>query len=179
MCAYKFDRFDILSFGFDSDEDEKGMIASRDGLSALIRSEVDSGTPASRIVLGGFSQGAAMSLLAGLTAEPKLGGIACLSGWLPLRHKFKEMATENAKNLPIFWGHGTADPLVQFTLGRMSADFLIRELGVKAVEEEENAADVPVGLSFHGYVGLVHGSNEAELDDLRDWLKRVLPKTSA
>ena len=47
------------------------------------------GIPADRIVLGGFSQGGAMSLLAGLTTERKLGGIAVMSGWLPLRNKFK------------------------------------------------------------------------------------------
>jgi predicted esterase len=48
---------------------------------------VDSGIEASRIVLGGFSQGAAMSLLTGMTSTYKLGGIVVLSGWLPLRNK--------------------------------------------------------------------------------------------
>lgn len=54
----------------------------------LIQDEIESGVDPSRIVLGGFSQGAAMSLLTGLTSDYKLAGIACLSGWLLLQHKF-------------------------------------------------------------------------------------------
>ena len=61
---------------------------SASALNALITSEVDNGIPASRIVLGGFSQGGVMSLLTGFTSERKLAGIAVLSGYLPLRDKF-------------------------------------------------------------------------------------------
>ena len=81
--------FDIISFGFKSDEDEDGMLKTVRSLNELITAEVDAGIPADRIVLGGFSQGGAMSILTGLTSERKLGGIACLSGWVPLRHKFE------------------------------------------------------------------------------------------
>lgn len=82
-------RFDIYSFGFDTEEDEMGMLQSARLINQLITTEVESGTDPSRIVLGGFSQGAAMSLLTGLTGERKLAGVAVLSGWLPLRQKFK------------------------------------------------------------------------------------------
>ena len=58
-------------------------------LNQLITAEVDSGIPSERVILGGFSQGAAMSLLTGLTTERKLGGVVVLSGWLPLKDKFK------------------------------------------------------------------------------------------
>ena len=81
--------FDIYSFGFDGEEDEKGMLETSRSLNSLISDEVDSGIPSDRVVLGGFSQGAAMSLLTGLTSERKLGGIVSLSGWIPLRQKFK------------------------------------------------------------------------------------------
>jgi poly(3-hydroxybutyrate) depolymerase len=82
-------RFDILSFGFNAAEDEKGMLQTVHSLNQLITAEVDAGIPANRIVLGGFSQGAAMTVLTGLTAERKLAGLAVLSGWLPLREKIK------------------------------------------------------------------------------------------
>ena len=82
------DRFDIPSFDF-KDEDEPGMLKSMRSLNELITTEVDSGIPAERVVLGGFSQGGAMSLLTGLTTERKLGGVVVLSGWLPLKDKFK------------------------------------------------------------------------------------------
>lgn len=65
------------------------MLETVSSLNALIGEEIDEGIPANRIVLGGFSQGGAMSLLTGLTSERKLGGVVCLSGWLPLRHKIK------------------------------------------------------------------------------------------
>lgn len=65
------------------------MLATKASLETLINDELKSGIDASRIVLGGFSQGAAMSLLTGLTGSSKLGGLAVLSGWLPLEQKFK------------------------------------------------------------------------------------------
>lgn len=68
------------------------MLKSVGMLRELIRYEVETnGIDPSRILLGGFSQGATMSILTGLTGEPKLAGIAALSGWLPLRNKFKEV----------------------------------------------------------------------------------------
>lgn len=82
-------RFDIYSFGFDTDEDEAGMLKTSASINALISEEVDGGVDANRVILGGFSQGGAMSLLTGLTSERKLGGVAVLSGWLPLKNKFK------------------------------------------------------------------------------------------
>ena len=67
------------------------MLESRSAISSIISSEVDNGIPASRIVVGGFSQGGTMSLLTGLTGDTKLGGIAVLSGRLPMRDKFKSV----------------------------------------------------------------------------------------
>jgi lysophospholipase-1 len=85
-------RFDIYSFGFDTDEDETGMLDSVGKITELIKYEMANGIEPSRIVLGGFSQGATMSLLTGLTGEHRLAGLAVLSGWLPLRNKFKEVS---------------------------------------------------------------------------------------
>lgn len=42
---------------------------------------------AKKIVLSGFSQGAAISLVTGLTGEFEFAGIASLSGFLPLKNK--------------------------------------------------------------------------------------------
>lgn len=67
------------------------MLKTVHSLNQLITAEVDAGIPANRIVLGGFSQGGAMTLLTGLTAERRLAGLAVLSGWLPLRNSFKSV----------------------------------------------------------------------------------------
>jgi lysophospholipase-1 len=88
-------RFDIEAFGFDSVEDEAGMLQSAASINHLISTEVESGTDPSRIVLGGFSQGATMSLLSGLSGENRLAGIAVLSGWLPLRDRFSAVSARN------------------------------------------------------------------------------------
>ncbi|KAJ7129225.1 Phospholipase/Carboxylesterase-domain-containing protein [Mycena epipterygia] len=162
--------FDILSFGFDSQEDQPGMLKTVHSLNQLITSEVDAGIPASRIVLGGFSQGGAMSLLTGLTAERKLAGLAILSGWLPLRGSFQAMASEHAASIPIFWGQGTADPLVKYELARSSADFVLKNIGTPVASAGELK-----GLSFNTYDGVGHSTNQKELDDLRAWLKKALP----
>jgi predicted esterase len=65
------------------------MLRSVGDISTLITEEVQSGTDPNRIVLGGFSQGASMSLLTGLTSEKKLAGLAVLSGWLIMKDKIK------------------------------------------------------------------------------------------
>jgi len=41
----------------------------------LIRDEIDAGIPSNRIVIGGFSQGSATAITAGLSSEYPLAGI--------------------------------------------------------------------------------------------------------
>jgi len=67
------------------------MLRSAKLIDQLITAETESGTEPGRIVLGGFSQGATMSLLTGLTGERKLAGLAILSGWLPLQKKLHDV----------------------------------------------------------------------------------------
>jgi len=163
--------FDIYSFGFDTDEDEKGMLQSARLIGQLITAEVDSGTDPGRIVLGGFSQGATMSLLTGLTGERKLAGIAVLSGWLPLRNKFKAMSSPHASSIPVFWGHGSNDPLVKYQFCRDSADFLTTILGMPPAPPSGEFK----GLSYNIYDGVGHSTNQKELDDLKAWIIKAVP----
>lgn len=79
--------------------DEVGISQSIKLISRLIDEEVDllqsihpdDDIDASRIVLIGYSQGGAMSLLAGLSHEERLAGLAVLSGRLPMQDKFKNV----------------------------------------------------------------------------------------
>jgi len=166
--------FDILDFELKSTEDEVGMLRSVASINKLIDAEVNAGVPTNRIVLGGFSQGGALSLLTSLTSERKLAGIVVLSGWLPLYQKMKMMATPVNTATPMFWGHGKDDPLIKFNLCVRSVDFLKQELGIPAAEA---GAPEKGGLAFHSYEDLPHSTNNEELRDLKDWLKRVLPNT--
>lgn len=76
----------------DRAEDQEGMLSSAMAVGGIVTKEVDAGIDSKRIVIGGFSQGAALSLLTGLTSERRLGGLVSLSGWLPLSGKMKSVS---------------------------------------------------------------------------------------
>lgn len=80
------------------------------------------------------------------------------------------MATPHAKNTPLFWGHGTGDPLVLYKFGTDSRDFLTKVLGFAP------SKDTGTGLEFRSYEGMQHSSCKAELDDLCAWIKKVIPQ---
>ncbi len=107
-------------------EDEAGILLSQAYFHDLIQKEIDSGIPSDRIVLGGFSQGGAMSLFAGLTAKVKLAGIVALSSYLLLSLKFAELLPkpEFNKETPILMAHGDRDRVVNTELGKKSFDVL-------------------------------------------------------
>ena len=77
-----------------------------DWIVALVDREVARGVPTERIVLAGFSQGAAMALFTGLRLDRPLAGLLVLSGYLVLEDTLDaERATANAAT-PVFFGHG-------------------------------------------------------------------------
>jgi dienelactone hydrolase len=110
------------------EEDEAGIVKSQEYFHSLIDQEVAKGIPASRVVIGGFSQGGAMSLISGVTYKSQLGGIFGLSCYLLLQKKIKDMIPDNSPNkeTPIFMGHGDADQVVAHKWGKMSADELTK-----------------------------------------------------
>ncbi|GAA5837698.1 hypothetical protein JCM3766R1_000557 [Sporobolomyces carnicolor] len=143
-------------------DDDKGMLESVRTINALITQETDAGLPSDRILIGGFSQGACIAYLTGLTSERKLAGIAALSGWLGMADKIKSMTTDHAVKLPVFHGHGTADPVVKFDWGKQSVEKL-REFGFKDVE-------------FKAYPNMPHSFCAQEQNDLESFLRKVLPE---
>jgi hypothetical protein len=124
-------------------QDEPGILRSRDYFNTLIKEEMDKGIKASRIILGGFSQGGAMSVFTGLTSPEKLGGVFGLSCYLLLSDRIKNYLPEEWANnkTPFFLGHGLDDDIVPFQFGKKSADVL-KEIGVE-----------DVSFNPYGYVG--------------------------
>jgi predicted esterase len=122
--------YDIKSLSTlsDREEDIEGITKSRDYFHDLIDQEIAKGIPANRIVLGGFSQGGAMSLLSGVTSKKQLGGIFGLSCYLLLQKNIKDLIPDSNpnQNTPIFMGHGDADQVVAHKWGQMSADELTK-----------------------------------------------------
>ena len=93
-------------------EDERGLRESQRQIEALIAQEIEAGIPASRIVLMGFSQGAAMTLMTGLRHPQRLAGLVALSGYLPLPGTTEAERDAANADLPIFLAHGDADEVV-------------------------------------------------------------------
>ncbi|KAL8723119.1 MAG: hypothetical protein Q9225_000522 [Loekoesia sp. 1 TL-2023] len=145
-------------------QDQPGILKSRDYFHSLIKAEIDKGIPSSRIVLGGFSQGGSISIFAGLTSPHPLAGIFGLSSYLLLGDALPTYLTPQVKaansSIPIFMGHGDQDPLVKIEWGQETANRL-KALGWK--------------VDFNAYKGMAHDASPKEMDDLEAWLKERLP----
>jgi molybdenum cofactor synthesis domain-containing protein len=104
-------------FSHETDSIEEGVeIASiresQSKIEQLIDAIEERGVPRSRIFLGGFSQGAAMALYAGLRAEKPLGGVIALSGYLPLPGTLFSEITPVGRTMPVFMAHGAFDSVI-------------------------------------------------------------------
>jgi len=146
--------YDIVGVDLVSRQDESGMRASVANVDALIARENERGVPTEHILLAGFSQGGAIALSAGLRHTQRLAGIIALSTYLPMQDTVAaERSVANA-DTPIFWGHGTADPIVPLTRGVTSRD-LLQTLGYH--------------VAWHTYP-MPHSVCAEEVADLRQWM---------
>jgi acetyl esterase/lipase len=109
------------------------------------------------MLLAGFSQGGALSLFTGLQMDDQLAGILVMSGYLPAASKvqMKQPTT------PVWHGHGSQDPLVQFAMATKSKEKLL-ELGFRA---EYTLQSYP----------MPHTVSPQELRDALSFLTSVLP----
>ncbi|KAL4707716.1 hypothetical protein ACJJTC_014897 [Scirpophaga incertulas] len=151
--------FDLRTLDATAPEDEEGIVRATSLVHGLISDEVKAGIPASRILLGGFSQGGALALHAALTYPERLAGVMSMSCWLP-RHAHFPDGVKAPLDLPIFQAHGDCDPVVPFKWGQMTASFL--KTFMKNIE-------------FNTYQGLTHSSTESELKDMRVFIDKTLP----
>ncbi|MEP7302649.1 MAG: dienelactone hydrolase family protein [Caldimonas sp.] len=151
--------YDIFGLdGTERREDEAGLRESQALVVALIAREKARGVAAGRVVLAGFSQGCAMTLMTGLRHDERLAGLVGLSGYLPLAAKAEvERHTVN-RDLPIFLAHGTVDPMIPIARARESRDALV-------------AMGHPV--EWHEYP-MPHSVCGEEIGDLGRWLLRAL-----
>ncbi len=152
--------YDIRSGDLLQREDEAGLRRSQGVVQALIDREIERGVAADRIVLMGFSQGCAMTLMTGLRCPHKLAGLVGLSGYLPLALKTAaERHVANAAT-PIFMAHGRRDQVVAMARATESRDAL-RALGHD--------------VEWHDYP-MEHSVCPEEIADLNRWLLGVLGK---
>lgn len=150
--------YDLRSANFVEQEDEAGLRAGLRYYESLIRREIDRGISPHRIVIGGFSQGGALSLMTGIRFKERLGGVFVLSGYLPLAPTTKREQSEANRQTPIFLAHGQEDTIILPGLA-IAAGNLLQKQGHE--------------VSWHSYV-MGHTICAAELDDLSNWLKQIL-----
>lgn len=141
-------------------QDEGHIRESEQEIIRLVGAECAAGIDSQRIVLAGFSQGAAMALHTGLRYPRKLAGIMALSMPIPLPERIPaEMNAANA-NTSVFLAHGTHDPIVPFAMGEMARQLL-------------STLHVPV--EWHAYP-MEHSVVADEIADIQAWLLKVLVK---
>ncbi|KAF7196844.1 Acyl-protein thioesterase 1 [Pseudocercospora fuligena] len=161
------------------DEDEEGMLETVAYFESLIDACIESGIPANRIVIGGFSQGHCMTLLTHIVSEKysgKLAGVAGLLGYLVLSDGKKRLegirkernfeTTELQSDVPVFLARGSKDEFIPKRLWE-GPDGMLERL-------------VPLGIDdkvreVHVYEGLTHTLNGPILRDLCTWLEKVVP----
>ncbi|MDX6769748.1 MAG: esterase [Elusimicrobiota bacterium] len=93
-----------------SREEPAGLSAAREALQGLL---AGLGTPWSRLVLMGFSQGSMLAVDLALRAPERPAGVAVLSGSLVDAKSVRALAPAK-KGLPFFQSHGSADPILGF-----------------------------------------------------------------
>jgi len=116
--------YDILGNDLVRREDEQGIRESQQQVEALIAREVERGTPRSRIVLAGFSQGGAIALQTGLRQREPLAALLALSTYLPLAAAFDAEREDASRSVPIFMAHGRSDPVIPLARATTSRDQL-------------------------------------------------------
>ena len=150
--------YDILAADLVKREDEAGLRQSRLQIEELIANEKARGIPASSIVVAGFSQGCAMSLMVGLRHAEALAGIVGMSGYLPLAGTTAAEHTVASLKTPIFMAHGTRDGVVALPRATASRDAL---------------ASLGYSVEWHEYP-MEHSVCPQEVLELQAFLQRVL-----
>lgn len=154
--------FDIFEFGNpNAKQDSVGYWESVDKINSLIDEEISNGIPRERIIVGGFSQGAAVALGVAATYKKKIGGFLILSGFFPAMNSVSSRIVDTNKTTKLFHGHGTVDPVISIGYGRTAAaDF--KSLGF-------------TNYNLNEYPGMAHSTNNEELLHIRSFIEDILP----
>jgi len=138
--------------------DEKGVRASQAAVGQLIARENERGIATRNIALAGFSQGGAIALHTALRYPHRLAGCMALSTYLPLAESLAAEAAPANKDVPIFFAHGTYDPVIPLAMATASRDRLIA-LGYQ--------------VAWHEYP-MQHSVCAEEVQAIGLWLQNVL-----
>jgi phospholipase/carboxylesterase len=139
--------------------DERTFVASLRATTEFIDDTLRTrGIDWERTVIGGFSQGTAVSYAIALgEGRPRPAGILALSGFLPSVSGWP-MDIGAGRGLPVYIAHGSLDPMIPAEFGRSSAEAL-----------EEAGLDVTFRES-----PIPHTIDPELLPEMRQWVASVI-----
>ncbi|ORC88828.1 lysophospholipase [Trypanosoma theileri] len=154
-----YDITNIIGTASPPPQESEAVLASADYICSLAYNATQRyHIPKNRVVYAGFSQGAAISLAAGLTGRIPAAGAVVLSGYLAGGNEI--LSRLRNKNVPIFMCHGTQDTIVPFDAAERTKEAL-KKAGVSSVK-------------LNSYP-MEHSSHPKEIEDVVKFLKQVLP----
>lgn len=113
------------------------------------------------LAVGGFSQGGTMSLAYALRHPGELPCVLNFSGFLP-SHPTVRATAETVEGTRFFWGHGTEDPAIPFSMARPGREKLI------AAGADLTTSDFRIG----------HWIDPQELTAATEWLQASISAIS-
>ena len=132
-------------------EDDEGIAESKQQIKTSLVSYIDSDK---KTYLGGFSQGAALSLSLGISADIECDAIIAISGYVP---SSANLEIKN-KNADIYLAHGNKDTTISLETHYKSVTFL-KEKGIAPYEFVDDCG---------------HTISKAMIGNLTDWLYNKL-----
>lgn len=154
--------YDVGAFGPGSSQDVEGTMTALNTVKAYIEEEIKNGVPPERIVVGGFSQGSSLTMGTAVTLDKKIAGFIPISGFVPVVKAIEPLANPANLDTPILQMHGTADEIVPFKTGVVSNEILRNKFHFTNIDWRE-------------YPGLAHNVNPKGLNDILDFLEKVVP----
>ena len=139
--------------------DEPSFVRSLETLCRFLDDELrDRGIPWEKTVIGGFSQGAAVSCAVALgMGRPRAAGLLMMSGFYPMVRGWKLDPRARA-GMPAYITHGTYDPVIPVGFGRRARD-LLEEGGLMVTYREPRVQ---------------HTIDYAVIPEMRDWVGSVI-----
>lgn len=157
--------FDVYDWpiGVDAKDDPKGLAMSVKRVGKIVTQlKEEEGIDPSKVVLGGFSQGGAVAIMAAYNRRRKdatpFAGCICMSGWLPMKD-YLDVSEETAAATPLFWAHGQYDDKILFEQQMYGVNKL------EGVGVDVTSCSYPVGHE---------SANFEEIDDMAGFLESVL-----
>lgn len=142
--------YDIISLSHPREVNWDTVAQCQQQIEKLLKEE-----NAPRIILAGFSQGAAMALHIGLRNQSKIEGVLMMSGYL--LESESRPAPEPEGELPIAIYHGQEDEVVPLEAAETTLSSL------------RAAGYTPF---FQSYPGLPHSVSQEEVQDVFNWLMK-------